>query len=437
MPRPVPTRPSRGPLVFIAAIASALLLGSLLVLRPNASRAASPGEAGAPLADLRPIASPAAAGSGEPHLAVGPDGRVWMSWLERRSQGGHALRGARLEGRRWSRPFTIAEGDSFFANWADFPTLLPLSADRLIAHYLWKMGEETYAYEVRLTRSADGGRSWSRPLVPHRDGTPTEHGFVSLIPAPGGTRAVWLDGRRTVRDSAGHFIPAPHGEGEMTVRTALVGPDGSLSEEDEVDPRACDCCQTSAVATDGGVLVAYRDRSPEEIRDISLARLENGRWSEPYPLHRDGWEIHGCPVNGPALASDGDRVAAAWFSGAQEKPRVMVAFSSDGGRTFGAPQRLDGGDPLGRVHVTLLSDGDALVTWLEMRDKEALIQARRAGPDRPVGEVMTVARTSAARASGFPRIVRSGDRVVLAWTEAGKPSQVRTAMARVAAAATR
>jgi len=386
----------------------------------------------APLAELRLVPSPAPAGSAEPHLATSPDGVVWMSWLEQRANGGHALRGARMEKGRWTSPFTIAEGDSFFANWADFPTLLLRGGDHLVAHYLWKTGGGTYAYEVRLVQSLDGGRTWSAPVVPHRDGTPTEHGFVSLLPSGDGTRAVWLDGRKAVRDSAGQQLPVPEGTAEMTLRTTVLSVDGTLTDEWELDPRVCDCCQTAAVATPGGALVAYRDRSAEEIRDIWLTRMVDGRWSEPYPLHGDGWTIAGCPVNGPALAAAGDRVAAAWFSGARDTSRVWVAFSDDGGARFGAPVRVDEGDPLGRAHVVLLPGGDALVGWLEARGKEALFQVRRVAGDGRAGPVMTVARTATARSSGFPRIARAGDQVIVAWTEAGKPSQVRTAIARVA-----
>jgi hypothetical protein len=186
-----------------------------------------------------------------------------------------------------------------------------------------------------------------------------------------------------------------------------------------------------------GALVAYRDRSAEEIRDISVVRLEDGAWSEPEPVHADGWKIAGCPVNGPSLAAAGDRVAVAWYTAAQDTPRVLLAFSDDGGHRFGAPIFLDGGAPLGRVSVLLEPDGSALVAWLEVREKEALFQVRRVGRDGAPGPTTTVARTSAARASGFPRMVRSGDRIVFAWTEAGKPSRVRTAFARPSGARAR
>jgi hypothetical protein len=408
-------------------LSAAAILALILLSAAAVERGAPAG----PLTDLRPIASPTPQGSAGPHLAVSPEGVVWMSWLEQRPEGGHALRCARLDGTRWTPPFTIAQGDSFFANWADFPTLFPRGGDHLVAHYLWKTAGETYAYEVRLTQSLDGGATWSAPVVPHRDGTPTEHGFVSLLPARDGTRAVWLDGRQAVRDSAGHPIPVPEGTAEMTIRTTVLAADGALADEWELDPRVCDCCQTAAVATRAGALVAYRDRSGDELRDIWLTRMVDGRWSEPYPLHADGWKISGCPVNGPALAAAGDRVAAAWFTGAKDTSIVRVAFSDDGGATFGAPVRVDGGDPLGRVHVVLLAGGDALVGWLEAHGKEGLFQVRRVAGDGTAGPVMTVARTAAARSSGFPRIARAGDRVILAWTEAGKPSHVRTALARV------
>lgn len=405
-------------------------LVALLVPRAAAGQAAL---AARSLADLRPLASPAAPASAEPHLAVSPEGRVWLSWLETRPAGGHALRVARLDGARWSTPLAIAASDSLFANWADFPTVLPLGGERLAAHFLWKTGGETYAYEVRMTRSEDGGRTWSPPVVPHRDGTPTEHGFVSLVPAGSGVRAVWLDGRNAMAtDSLGHTKHLDEGEAEMTLRTAVIGAEGALSEEALLDARACDCCQTAAVAVPRGVLVAYRDRSPAEVRDISVVRLEDGVWSEPEPVHADGWTIAGCPVNGPSLAAAGDRVAVAWFTAAQDTPRVLLAFSDDGGRRFDAPIRVDRGPAVGRVSVLLDRDGGALVAWLEARGREGLVQARRVNRAGAGGPTTTVARTSSARASGFPRMARSGDRVVFAWSEAGKPSRVRTATARLA-----
>lgn len=208
-----------------------------------------------------------------------------------------------------------------------------------------------------------------------------------------------------------------------------------------VDELACDCCQTSAVAVPGGLLAAYRDRTAEELRDISLVRFDGERWSPPATLHADGWTVSGCPVNGPALASSGARVAAAWFTapgakkrmegGDPPRGRVYVSFSEDGGRTFKPPARVDGGDPEGRVDVELLPDGSATVSWLESRSGKADLVARRvtrAGKLRPV---LTVAESSRARATGFARMAVLGSDLLIAWTELGGGSP-RVRIARIA-----
>src|SRR5262245_41519754 len=61
----------------------------------------------------REIDSPAGAGSGEPNLSVGPDARVYLSWLEPVQSKGpkrYALRFAvRSRGGRWSTPRTITQ----------------------------------------------------------------------------------------------------------------------------------------------------------------------------------------------------------------------------------------------------------------------------------------------------------------------------------------
>jgi hypothetical protein len=112
---------------------------------------------------------------------------------------------------------------------------------------------------------------------------------------------------------------------------------------------------------------------------------------------------------------------------------VNVAFSDNAGATFGAPVRVDGGSPAGRVDVVLLPDGAALVTWVERVGGDvAAVRARRVGRDGSVGAPMTIASSSAARSSGFPRSTVAGTNVLFAWTVPGRPSAVRVARAAVA-----
>jgi hypothetical protein len=378
-------------------------------------------------ASLREIPAPGLPGSGEPNLSAS-GGSIYLSWLEPTSENTHALRFAVWEGRGWSDAHTIAEGQDFFVNWADFPSLIALPDGRLAAHWLVRSGPTPYAYDVYIAQSHDGGLSWSEGVVPHRDGTPTEHGFVSLFPwADGQLAAIWLDGRNFV----GAEGEVEHGTGaDMTLRHTTLDPAGRLGPERVLDDRVCECCQTSVALTTHGPVAVYRDRSPAEVRDIAIVRYLDGRWTEPRPIHRDGWHLEGCPVNGPAAAAQGDQLAVAWFTAAEGDPRVLLAFSTDAGASFAAPLRLDGGDPLGRVDLLLLDDGDALVTWLERTDDGAEIRLRRVGRGGELHAPTVVSVTSAARASGFPRLARAGEEVVLAWTEAGDPSRIRTASLR-------
>ena len=366
------------------------------------------------------VPSPAAPGSGLPHLYAGADGQVWLSWVEVLGEGHAALRFAQRQDTAWSTPKTIAEGDDWFVNWADFPSLIALGDGVMAAHYLQKSAESTYAYDVRLTQSADGGATWSNALTPHDDDTQTEHGFVSMLPWDGDqVLAVWLDGRNT---GGGHG-------GAMTLRAATVGADQSIQNEAELDARICDCCQTSAARTANGAVVAYRDRSDEEIRDISVVRWKDGQWSDPQTVYADDWHIEGCPVNGPAVTADGERVAVAWFTAADDTPRVKLSFSPDEAVTFGEPVMVDDGQPIGRVDVVMLPDGRALVSWVERTDDGAEIRVRRVQADGTAEAAVRVALTSPERASGFPRLVRSGDHLYMAWTEAGDPIQLHTAVA--------
>lgn len=364
----------------------------------------------------------AAPGSGEPNLTVGPDGRAYLSWVEPAADSAHALRFAVLEAGGWSAPRTIAQGKDWFVNWADFPSLVVLPGGRMAAHWLQRSGKNKYAYDVRVAVSSDNGATWTPGTVPHTDGTQTEHGFVSMWPAGDSVALVWLDGRK--------FKPSAdeHAAGnEMTLRYTTIGADGRAAPDRELDGRVCDCCQTGMAMTGRGPLVVYRDRSPAEVRDIYVTRMVNGAWTPGRPVHADGWVMPACPVNGPQADADGDRVAVAWYTGADSTAQVKVAFSSDAGATFGAPARVDGGNPEGRVDVVLLKEG-ALVSWMERTgEKDAQVRVRWVGPDGRMGEPRTVAGSSAARSSGFPRMVPAGESLVFAWTAPGEQSAVRAA----------
>jgi hypothetical protein len=380
---------------------------------------------------IQSLANPANPGSAQPQLTVSDRG-VLLSWIERAGPTA-ALKFAERTPTGWTEVRTVAAGTDWFVNWADVPSVLRLADGSIYGHWLQKSGASTYAYDVRLARSTDEGRTFSASFTPHHDGTQTEHGFASLFQMPGaGLGLVWLDGR--AMKSGGHD---GHGDGgDMTVRAAVFDRTGKQVSELPIDLRVCECCPTAAAVTSEGPIVAYRDRSPEEIRDIYVSRLVAGKWTTPTPVHKDNWKIAACPVNGPALSAEGKTVAIAWFTATGDDGHAYAAFSSDAGATFGTPIRLDDASAIGRVDVQLLPDGSALATWIEFANSVAQLKVRQVEASGRRSTATTVSAINSGRASGYPRMARSGSEIVFAWVETGNTPAVRTAVARFPAAST-
>ncbi|MCA1565559.1 MAG: hypothetical protein LC803_07960 [Acidobacteria bacterium] len=103
--------------------------------------------------------SPTGTDSREPELFSTADGRVLLSWVEKIGEKRHALRFAVRDAAGWSEARTISEGDNWFVNWADFPSVIALADGSLAAHWLVKSGRSTYAYDVNISRSKDDGRT--------------------------------------------------------------------------------------------------------------------------------------------------------------------------------------------------------------------------------------------------------------------------------------
>ncbi len=408
------------PSLTIASFLTAILLVTFLFLGINTSSTPV-------LKELQP---PVGTESAQPFLTVAPDGTFLMSWIEPGQNAKHAFRFASFDGSVWSSPTTIVEGNEFFVNWADVPSITQLSSGTIAAHWLNKSGAGTYAYDVNMRISTDKGKTWSSTIIPHKDGTQTEHGFASFFELSSGELGlVWLDGREMAKSNSSSH-DSHDGQGNMTLRSGIMKSGSQEVAETLIDPRVCECCPTAAVKTSKGIVVAYRDRSEKEVRNISVARYENGKWTKPYAVYDDKWVIPGCPVNGPSLSTDGSNVVIGWFTAPDGAAKVNVAFSKNAGASFGEPISIDGGAPLGRVGINLLPDGSALVVWMEYVNNDAEIRARVVRSDGSKEAHSVIATVTGDRKSGHPRIARNGDKLLFAWVDT-QAKKIRVATATV------
>lgn len=378
--------------------------------------------ASAAVAEVRLLDTPAAEKSGSYALNAGPDGTIVLSWVDRLGEGGHALRFAELHGDEWGDAKTVTSGEDWFVNWIDHPAVVPLSGDRMAAH--WLVHDEDrqgdYGYGIRLVFSEDGGATWRPAFEAGGSGVDGYAGFVAYAPVAEGFEMAYL---ATVGDDDSEATAAEHGEVEprMTLRSARFDAAGSLVGDRDVDADVCSCCTTAMAGTAANLFLAFRDRREGEFRDISFARLEKDRWTASELVHRDGWHIRGCPTNGPALASGEAGPAVAWFTAAGGESRVLAAFWNTGEQRFDAPIRVDDGSPRGWTGVARLEDGTAAVSWVERSEAGAFeLRVRRVARKGSTGTSHTVAPVPAGRSAvGVPKLVRSADRLIFAWRDEG------------------
>lgn len=367
---------------------------------------------------IQALPSPARANSIAPRFTTSPDGKHWLSWLERGEKTQRLLISA-FDGDAFSPSQLVIEGDDWFVNWADTPHLFAGKDDWMVAQWLQKSGSATYAYDVKLSYSQDAGQHWSQSLSPHHDGTASEHGFLSFFPSAEGAGMVWLDGRNT-----------PDG-GAMTLRAGVLTPAGQLTHESEIDVQVCDCCQTGATAVADGAFVVYRNRTDAEIRDIFGAYFDGQHWSQPIRVSNDNWEIAGCPVNGPQVVSVNDEVAVAWFTMAEGIPTVRLSRSQQERQSFQNSTVVAQGDTLGRVALAY-SGKYLIVAWIDENKQQAFLNVAWYEPDqlRKI-EQIRVAEVPRGRASGFPALaVNEQQQVLISWT-AKEEKELRVKTARL------
>ncbi len=392
----------------------------------------------APAINVRDEPSPVSGLSLVPQVTALSRGRILLSWQRPLAGGGYAFEMAIRTGDQWSDVREIAGGANLSMFTADLPAVATLPGGDLLAYWELKDARDgdPYATTIQTATTADEGRTWSPPLKPYGEALAGQHSFLSWFPSANGIGLMWLDAdqRSKVRHAA---LRSGMETGSIGLRYAALNAKGQVARQVFVDPVTCECCPTSAAVTEKGPVAVYRGRmdppgtTPSEVRtdratvrDIYITRLEANGWTRPHLVHADNWVINACPDNGPSVDASASEVAVAWWTRANDDPRVQVAFSSDSGDTFGRAIRVDSGRAEGQVTLTLLPAGAAAVVgWLEkgqtwaryVTAAGALSQAVSLGPS--------------PRHSRLPRWLAGGNHGITAvWTgeENGGP-QVKVA----------
>ena len=306
---------------------------------------------------------------------------------------------------------------------------------------VWRARRERTS--LLLSRSLDGGRTFDAPTTLQSAEAAGERGWHSAAIAPDGrVHAVWLDHRGLAPPPGA----PPHTHGahrsaadgvDMAQKSGLyyaaVG-QHSAPIERELVKGVCYCCKTAVAAdADGRVYAAWRHVYPGNIRDIAfLASRDGGQsFDAPARVAEDGWQIAGCPDDGPAIAvTTNRRVHVVWptvITNGTEPQGALFHAATDDGRTFTARQRIPtlGGPKPTHPQIAAAAEG-LVLAWDEVVDgtrKSAVVLMRlhadgSATFDRPV--VLDPSST----ASLYPVVVSAASGLVTAWTSGAGDSSV-------------
>jgi hypothetical protein len=213
-----------------------------------------------------------------------------------------------------------------------------------------------FSQDLRLSRSADGGKTFEAPLRVNEDraGSFSFEGMAAT--RDGSVIVAWIESRE--------------GSPQVTTYAARVTEAGRrVASVSKVGEETCVCCRVDVTTGPGDtVALLWRKVFPDNLRDMVLGLSRDGgrTFGSPSLVHADGWKITACPHRGGVAGMDGKgRVYASWYTeGTKNRPEILFASSSDG-RRFLPPVRLHTSTTSIPDHVRMAVDagGRAVVVW--------------------------------------------------------------------------
>lgn len=346
-----------------------------------------------------------------PTATFDANGRLWSVW----AFGPHLyVNHSDDKGNTFSTPVKVnTEAEKISTNPESRPHIKVASNGNIYVSYAIKL-KKRFSGHVKFSRSTDGGKSFSKPIIVNDNRDMIGHSFPSLsINAKNQIFIAWLDSRDRV--AAKKVSKAYNGSALYYAVSDDQG--ASFQPNAKIADTTCQCCRLD-VAMDGNDLpvVTWRHIYGDNIRDQAIVRFTSSNsFSAPQRISEDRWQIDACPHHGSTLAIDSKgSYHTAWFTNGEARQGLFYARSDDQGQQFTTP--LPFGD-LGAQskHPSLITTSGALyLAWKEFDGTKSHIRLMQSNDG---GAVWQTARTiaSTSDSSDHPLLIANGQTPYLSW----------------------
>ena len=306
------------------------------------------------------------------------------------------------------------------------------------------------ASTIRRTRSVDGGQTFEPSVTLEGPKASGNRGWASVsLDDRGDVRAVWLDHRAVPEAGSGQHhhagaAPTPAGKApdpaavadavSRAQRSGLYYAGPGATPARELAAGVCYCCKTALATGPGGlVAAAWRHVYEGNLRDMAFATSRDGgrTFGAPQRVSADGWAIDGCPEDGPAVAVDArSTVHLAWptvVNGAGQYKAVFYASSADGTAVSPRVQVSPRNRSVAHPQLVLTAAGAPIVFWEGTAADRGIWSSTR----QPDGRFAAPVRISGPVPASYPVAAFARDGLLVAWLEhEGTSATVRVSRQR-------
>jgi hypothetical protein len=225
--------------------------------------------------------------------------------------------------------------------------------------------------QLVFTKSLDDGKSFEPSIIIGSEELHSGKYFQHMsVDGHGGIHMAWLDGPAKM-NSTGYMEKDKSRDRGVRYTQSL---DGGVTFETTklIDANACPCCNVQTTADgEGNVYVSWRKvfgSGDTQVRDMVVAASTDGgkTFSGPIKINDDGFQFKGCVHVGAPMAIDSaGTLHIAWYTGATERQGMYYATSTDNGQSFSEPMPILTGDwvPPQRIYIAVDNDDTVWLTW--------------------------------------------------------------------------